>query len=430
MTSMKSNNIYDFVSHLQRASRTIYVRTLDVDDDEGIEITTWAVRFNKKDAEPKFKKAFIQSETRTRMNSDFYFAPQCGWRVIWERKYSAYFGEVHPEDTLYEGDYKVPHPWCEYLFDIDNVHELIPETKYFKELPLESLIEFIQKWRKNKEIEFIYKNDKTQHLWSDTRIFKLSKEKQIKVLPLLKQGYSLNDALGILKYGSEQAMIFKRKCQETKKVLKKYKFSKELIEDITRYLIKQSADIWTYEDYLNDCKYFKRRLTARGCLFPRDFKSAHDNLARMVREEERLKWERQEAKREAHEQMILGKFEKKSLELANLLKDFLGISKENLTIFLPMTKKDLIDIGEKLEICVGGAGYDLKVINGTSIIIAVYMDDQPLECCELRHKRGGGLRIEQLRGANNQDSERHQECKELVNTFIHAYSSTQTMARA
>lgn len=420
---MKTNNIYDFAKTLHKSSGTIYAKTLDVDEEEGIEITTWALRYNKRDPEVKIKRVFIQSETRTRMNSDFYFAPQCGWRVIWERRYSAYFGEVHPEDTLYEGEYSIPHNSPELLFDIDNVHELLPETKYFKDLPLQTLIEFIQKWRKNKEIEFIYKNEKTQHLWSDTRIFRLTRQKQIKVLPLLKQGYSLNDALGIIKYGSEAEMRFQRKCQESKKALKNYKFSKKIIEEITRYIIKQNTDVWMYNDYLADCKYFKRRLTARGCLFPRNFKESHDNMARMRREDELLKWEREKAKQEAREQMIIGQFEKASLELLEQFKDNLGISKDNLTLFLPMTKKDLIDIGEHLDICVGGGGYDLKVIKGTSIIIAVCMDNQFLECCELTHKRDGSLKIEQLRGKHNEASEKHDDCEQLVNQFIKTYKN-------
>ena len=116
--------------------------------------------------------------------------------------------------------------------------------------------------------------------------------------------------------------------------------------------------------------------------------------------------------------MILGKFEKVSLELLEQFKDMLGITKDNLTLFLPMSKKDLIDIGERLSICVGGAGYDMKVINGTSIIIAVCMDNQFLECCELRHRRDGSLKIEQLRGEHNEPSEKHDDCSELVNTFI------------
>ena len=50
----------------------------------------------------------------------------------------------------------------------------------------------------------------------------------------------------------------------------------------------------------------------------------------------------------------------------------------------------------------------------------VYVNDQPLECCELvKKERGETLQIEQLRGQHNQDSERHKDCEKLVNQFIH-----------
>ena len=60
-----------------------------------------------------------------------------------------------------------------------------------------------------------------------------------------------------------------------------------------------------------------------------------------------------------------------------------------------------------------------KMIEGKCIILMVYLNDQPLECCELTKKdRGNSLKIEQLRGKHNGETPRHSDCKKLVNQFI------------
>lgn len=405
--------------------RTWWVKTLVLDyyPDEGLSVICWAIRYRKSDKKPKVKVAYIQTEKRVEKNSDLYFGHMCGWNMLWERRrnWSWYYGDAEPCDDIvsYE-DAKVPHFGGELLFDENDVKRLVPETKYCDRLPLSSIIEFIKVFREHPGVELFLKSEKTMFLWSDTRVWNLSKEKQKAIIPYLKKGYSLNDALGLVRYGSREKMNKEREkasaLRRLKKAFKgtKYKFNDEMLLEIDKYLKSQKASDWLYIDYLDMSRRLHRlkKNPSRGVLFPRDLNEQHDNMTAIISEIEAAK----EAKKQEE-------FNNETAKAFNeILKKYGGfvreISNKVLTIKIPDNHLFLVDVGNKLDNCVGVNGYSKKMLQGKCLILVIYKDDEPVECCELL-PTNKSFKINQLRGKHNQDSEYHEECEHMINQFIY-----------
>ena len=73
-------------------------------------------------------------------------------------------------------------------------------------------------------------------------------------------------------------------------------------------------------------------------------------------------------------------------------------SNKNLSIKIPLKNYDLIEIGQKLSICVGGGHYANKINNKESLIMTVFKNNQLTYCVELDYNN---YNIIQARGAFN-----------------------------
>lgn len=402
--------IQEFVKTLEPSRGTRFVQTLDFDSEDGLEATLWAIRFRKKDKEPLYKKAFIDSEKRRRINSDLYFSGMGGWIMLFENRTFTYYGAVHCRDELYETDSNAPGiSSVERLWDINDLHNLVPETKYFDSVPCE-IIRFIKLFREYPEVEFVWKDKDLRWHWADKRIYQL-KNKKLVIKMLKANGGQLNDALGIIKYKSAERMKKERAIKRWRKKLAKYKINRENLANYDAYFEAQCIDLSDYIDYLDLCLHFRRKIGSHGVLFPREFKIQHDNLVKRKQAQENA----QERKSYLKLNKRLSEIAKKYIPLAESMK------KNDLALVIPTNVEQFIEVGEKLEICVGTNGYDKKMVSGQCLIMFVYKNNKPLECCELKPLKGNQLKLIQLRGKDNQPSKQHEQAEKLINHFIQSY---------
>lgn len=415
--SMKANHLTTYGS--------FWAKTLELDyyPGEGLSVICWAIRYRKCDKQPKVKVAFIQTEQRLEFNSDLFFTNMGGWRMLWEarRNWSWYYGDCEPADDVVIQDHdKSPQLGCHLLFDEADVKKLIPEVKYCENLPLTSIIKFIKIFRQHPGVELFLKNEKTQFLWSDTRVWNLSKEKQKAIIPYLKKGHSLNDALGLIRYGSNEKM---EKIREKNRVLRrlkkafkdtKYKFNDEMLLEINKYLESQKEGTWLYIDYLDMSRRLHRlkKNPSRGVLFPRCLREQHDNMTAIIKEIDDAKKVKKEQEFSLKTAEAFGQTLKK---YATFLRE---ISNNDLEVKMPDSHLFLVDVGNKLDNCVGVNGYSKKMLEGKCLILVIYKGEEPVECCELLPTEKSFV-INQLRGKHNQDSEYHEECEHMMNQFIY-----------
>lgn len=384
----------------------MWVETLDVNED-GVEVTLHCVRYRKSDKEPKCKTAFIHSEKRNRINSDLDFTRLGGWVMLFEPK--NYYGyTVSCEDILIETELNYPGiTKVERLWDINDLHRLAPETKYFDSVPESKVVEFIKMWRKHPELEFVWKDKDLKWHWADSRIYKL-KNKQTVIKLLKKNGGNLNDALGLLKYGSEEKREKERAINRTirkwNKELDPYHIGKQYVLKLDDYLKGQNCEVYDYRDYLELCVYFKKSLKDYGVLFPKNLMESHDRLVKL-----------KQLKEDKKERAKLVRMEAKIKTIASHYEDMLKhLSTDVYKLAVPNSVDQFVDIGNKMKNCVGTNGYQEKMYKGDCLIVVAFKKNKPVVCVELTKK----FEIRQLRGLKNQNTKPCNEVKPLINAFI------------
>ena len=440
---MKMPSIYSIPPEILKKAQEIQLRgetiykcnyysLLDLDEEYGLTLDVYAIAYKKSWKEPEIKKAFVVQEKRWLINSDMYFTNMGGWNIVWSKTkkksgyWYYYYDTPHPLDELYEREYEKnsypPNVCVENLWDYNDLVKLVPEAKYLTEYPSD-IVKFISLWRKHPQIEVIYKNPKTRHLWTDTRLWNLGNEKQKEVIPWLLKGYSLNDALGKVKYRSDEEMERVREKNRIIRYIDKnihpynlkndkrvyYKLNSDQKLKIYKYINTNKLSTYEYDDYLTCCLQLKRNLKDYGVLFPKQFKEQHDTCAALVNEVLRKKEANKKTRRN-------NAYVKAAKKLCEAFKECL-YSDGKFEMKVPESMMDLVEIGDKLEICVGAASYDKKVVSGKSIIVVIYLNGKPLECCEIAINKKK-LSLAQLRGKRNRDSKYHSECEEIINNFI------------
>lgn len=393
-------------------------------DENGLVVRLYGIRYRNCDKEPKVKLCFEERENGEKfVNSDFYFTQMGGYNIIWEKKRTMYYGECVPMNEMYCTEQNYPNIGrTKQLWDYNDLVYNIPEAKYLTEYPNWQIMKFIRIWRKHPEVETIYKNKQLQWLWSDTRIYKVKSKGRL--INLLKSGLSVNDALGMMKYGSKDKMLVERRTNLAARKLKGLRVKREYLSEVEHYLKKKNSSWDIYRDYLELSKEFGRDINDRGVLFPQNLTEQHDNLVELKREKVEHERELERRKERRKERAKARYFDKKNAGIFNeIIKEFTKcINKANkksqdLKLVIPNSKLQFIDIGNELHNCVGVNGYDKKMIQRKCLIVAVYLNDKPVECCELKPTKKAFV-IEQLRGDHNQNSEYHDNAKVLVNEFI------------
>lgn len=403
---------------------TYWLKVIDDNDGQPC-LRTYALNSTKK-AGIRVKEVLREYlDGQILIHGDLYWCGAGGYQVMWEpRKSATYYLPYYLDDTWYPLD-KRPRIYSIYLFSKKAAENLLKKYIPYFVLPssFDNLMEYAIRYNNYASAEQLVKAG-FGWLVMDKRCLKLSGESKKKFVRWLmikenseyvkdhKTSYS--DIAGAIKRNiTIERVDYERCIDRYEKAFKEANIqrTRKECEDVYDYLNgskkkkPQKIGLRNYIDYLNMAKDDGLDMTLKSTIYPLNAHIAHDTLAnrRKIKES----------------QEINEKLEK----IFSLLKDY-AISQNDLKIVIPHSQKEFVEWGKQLKICVGSYGYDKKMSKGDCIILMVYRNDEPLECCELQ-KRGENkyLSIVQLRGLHNQSSSRHKDCEKLVNKFIHNYEN-------
>jgi len=416
------NKHYDLLG-----SGTYFLDTFD--DKEGQPcLRTWALHKLKGKA-PAIKEVvreYLNGDIK--IHGDLYFMGAAGYKVNWgNHKHYSYWMNSELDDNWYLVDLK-QRPGMSTIRLFKNFELITIMRKYIPYFTISENLNIMLYAQRYKEFPDAEKLAKAgfEYLVMDKRVLKLSKDSKKKLVSWLlnpengdyvkshhpvyndisraiKKGWTMD------KYYYEQTIdVYQQDFKQAG-----FRRTREQCEEVYNYLNGrkghkvQLIGLHDYIDYLRTAKEMNFNMRLKSVIYPRDARAAHDNLIQTKKAAE---------SKEINEQLN---------KIASILKGY-EIKRKDLRIVIPTCQKDFIQWGQKLHICVGTYGYDKKMVRGDSLILMVYVNDTPLECCELTKKqRSNGLEICQLRGAHNFDSPRHEECKSLVNAFIRNYKNQQ-----
>lgn len=397
-------------------SGTYWFKTLD--DSEGQPcLRTYALHVLKN------KPYQIKEVVREYLNGDIcvhgdlYFCGAAGYRVMWEpRKHWSYYMPEECDDRWYLVDLKTaPGMECISLYTNADVNRIFKKyIPYFQMNDHLNVMVYAQRYKEFASAEQLSKAG-FEYLVMDKRVLKLNKSSKKKLIHwLIENGDCVknhkpvyNDISKAVKLGwTMEKFYYESAIDVYEKQFKDRQLerTREECEQVYKYLNNpkkpQKIGLHNYLDYLEMMKEAGYDMNEKSVLYPLDCARAHDNIVA------------QKKKKESEE------INQKLVQISTALKKY-EISCKDLKLVIPTCQKDFVSWGKKLNICVGTYGYDKKMIEGKCIILMVYLNDQPLECCELTKKdRGNSLKIEQLRGKHNGESPRHSDCEKLVNQFI------------
>lgn len=168
-------------------------------------------------------------------------------------------------------------------------------------------------------------------------------------------------------------------------------------EKLCEWLSDNQISTRLYFDYIKACDWLRLRLSDTKVLYPKNFMEMHDLYCAQYAETDYYKelnksrLEREKAERiSAEMKAVADKF------------SFLNYSADGYETIVATSKKDLIDEGANLNICVGRMTYDERQARGESIICFIRKAVSPTTsfvCTEV--KVGTSLKIVQCYGQNN-----------------------------
>ena len=409
--------------HLDKlGSGTYWLETLD--DEEGQPcLRTWALHIlkHKKPELKEVVREYLDGDIK--VHGDLYFIGAKGYTVNWGTSKSYYIPK-ELDDNWYLVDLKQrPGMSATRLFHNKDLNSIFKKyIPYFQMSENLNIMEYAKRYQEYSSAELLAKAG-FEYLIMDKRVLKLSKPMKKKLIHWLmvqenndyvKSHHPLyNDISRAMAKGwTMEKYYYENTIDEYEKKFSSEGFTRtrEECEEVYRYLNGvgkhpiQLIGLHDYIDYLKTANELGFDMTLKSTIYPLNGREAHDSLVRTKQEKE---------SKELNEQLS---------KIATILKGY-EIKKKDLKIVIPTSQKDFIEWGKRLQICVGTCGYDKKMVRGDCIILMVYLNDQPLECCELtiKERSKNVLKIEQLRGEHNGDSPRHEDCKNLVNQFIHNY---------
>jgi predicted Zn-ribbon and HTH transcriptional regulator len=166
-----------------------------------------------------------------------------------------------------------------------------------------------------------------------------------------------------------------------------------------KHIIKME-DVVTWLDYLNLLQFFNKDLTSPKYLFPKNLKSAHDELV--------IKKQKVDKSREAERKRREAILNQKAYEEAK--KAFFGLMFTNgtVTVMVLESVPEFAEEGLKLHHCVFTNEYFKRE---KSLILSARINDNPIETIEVDLEQ---FKIVQSRGLQNKPSEYNNDILKLV----------------
>lgn len=380
-------------------------------------IRTYACRKSKQHG-IQCKEILREFLNHTLVSDDLYFSNLCGYRVVFEKRKNGYYILEPTNKMSIAMDNWHPNIYIERLYTEKELEETFKDEIPYLQLGsidgINSPIEMLRAY-KDHNIEMLVKNGLGYLAANQKGIKRLTANNQKIMLKWIYnnleycQKYKPTFAFIIMAMkNNETGEQFRSRCyieNDRKYLLKNgIALTYERVAEIKKYLENQQCDITTYCDYLKASAEIGRDMTQRGVQFPRNLQEQHDSIKIKL-----------DAKKNAK---INRKLKKINAELIKYITKY-----KSLQIVVPKTQNELVVLGNKLHNCVGTYGYGEKMAKGNCIILAIYKNDDPVECCELIKNQKGKLEINQLYGDHNQRSSEHSNAEKLVNKFIRNYQS-------
>lgn len=163
-------------------------------------------------------------------------------------------------------------------------------------------------------------------------------------------------------------------------------------EKLSDYIKDNNIASESYGDYLTACDWLHLDFADTKVLFPKDFKTMHDDYTAQYAEYNRIEREKEYKKKNAE---LIVKMKQQAEKFA-----FLSSFKDSsYCVIVAKSKFDLINEGEKLHHCVGRMDYDKRQAEGKSIICFIRKNDDietPFATAEI--KIGNSLTVQQCYG--------------------------------
>ena len=292
---------------------------------------------------------------------------------------------------------------CE-LFDLDRILWLDKSLKYcayksgngihaidyiglYKKYPIcEMLMKLgIKRMWSEKALDFITKNKDFQK-W----LFKNADKVSDMAFQTARNAFKKNasgdpqDYLSSLKY----RIMCGKDVRFTNEAIYKKALKYATQEKLFDYICENNIASESYGDYLTACDWLHLDFADTKVLFPKDFRTMHDDYTAQYAEYNR----QQEEKKHAE---LTEKMKQQAEKFA-----FLSSFKDNsYCVIVAKSKFDLINEGEKLHHCVGRMDYDKRQAEGKSIICFIRKNDDietPFATAEI--KIGNSLTVNQCYG--------------------------------
>ena len=159
-------------------------------------------------------------------------------------------------------------------------------------------------------------------------------------------------------------------------------------EKLSDYIKDNNIGSEAYGDYLTACDWLHLDFADTKVLFPKDFKTMHDDYTAQYAEYNRKQKEKKHAE-------LIEKMKEQAEKFAFLS----GFKDSSYCVIVAKSKFDLINEGEKLHHCVGRMDYDKRQAEGKSIICFIRKNDDtetPFATAEI--KIGNKLTVSQCYG--------------------------------
>ena len=392
-----------------------YIRTNDVIDGNCV-LRTFAYKNTQTyglEVQEIFREYLDHNECK-----HLYFNHLAGYIVDFERKDRKWY--MDPDDDWGNTDDKYWRPGfnCEDIINYSEVESLLSKKipYFYLDPTTNDVMGYAREYLNNPKFELLAKAG-FGYLYNCKALSKVSDKKRKQLINWLvtnkEDVHTYSPGFAFIRDASKNNRTYKEhsKFLEFQYILKgvtKYlpNYSLELAEEIVKYLQKQNGDAEMYRDYIDAARGIGKDVEARGVLFPRNFKKAHDVVTK------------------AYSDMV----NEKNNQVLTGIKDYLQpmvVKYKDLTMVIPATQHDLSSLGNALSNCVGS--FAQKIVDKECYVVAVYLNGEPIECCELGFEEKG-LSIVQLRGKNNQESERHKDCIKLMHKFINNYKRMEVQA--
>lgn len=259
-----------------------------------------------------------------------------------------------------------------------------PEYKYsvVQQYPFYDIFKYLRLYEKYPQAEMLIKFGLCEYATSVQILRKVGKNKAFRKWLIQKRkeiyhgdyyvstvllAYKMNKPLDVVQEFEQRKKAF---CRD-----RDYKPIRELfrgkLEQFFSYIDEKHISPRLYLDYLNACNYLNLDMAQNKNRIPHDFQHWHDTRIEQYRT---LKFIADEKERKVRAEKYVKEQAEKFKRFSAVAKKYLalqGCENESYEILIAKSPAELIEEGRALSHCVGGMGYDNKMIDERSLIFFV-----------------------------------------------------------